>query len=371
MEFLLPEVFYDFSVDCEGKFTFLTEASPEVNRIFSKQNAEKLDDFSVAREDKCKKIHTKIYEKLDYFLKSNKIPHIIFHGASGTGKKTIVYNFINTIYQNDLQKRKTNVMFVNCAHGKGIKFIRDELKFFAKTNVHITNFPSQATANTFLPPERSEEKKDSGVLFKTIVLLNADFLTVDAQSALRRCIELFSYNTRFFIIVENKNKLLCPILSRFCEIYVPECKESSGTEFPKKSLNLHQYNLSLSNDFIKYKEDRKEELILILKEFNQFLLKREHESIEKYIFKLSSELYEKGFSCLDIIQQIHILPSRATEKSNNDLKPSSTERSEEQLHILMRFYKIKGEYRNEKLLMVYILNMIVYPDMFLKNTLCK
>ena len=121
----------------------------------------------------------------------------------------------------------------------------------------------------------------------------------------------------------------------------------------------------MNNDFIKYKEERKEELILILKEFNQFLLKREHESIEKYIFKLSSELYEKGFSCLDIIQQIHIFGGDIA-GAENDLKPSSTERSEEQLHILMRFYKIKGEYRNEKLLMVYILNMIVYPDMFLQ-----
>ena len=33
--------------------------------------------------------HHKIYEKLDYF-KTKKIPHIIFHGNSGTGKKTIL-----------------------------------------------------------------------------------------------------------------------------------------------------------------------------------------------------------------------------------------------------------------------------------------
>ena len=37
--------------------------------------------------------------------------------------------------------------------------------------------------------------------FKTIVMTNADKLTIDAQSALRRCIESFSHTTRFFIIV--------------------------------------------------------------------------------------------------------------------------------------------------------------------------
>jgi len=145
-------------------------------------------------------VHKNIIEKLEYFHKSNKIPHIIFHGSSGSGKRTIVDKFLNKIYNGEKQKIKSNVMFVNCAHGKGIKFIREELKFFAKTNIQSNN----------------------GIIFKSIVLLNADFLTIDAQSALRRCIELFSYNTRFFIIVENKNKLLNPILSRFCEIYVPE-----------------------------------------------------------------------------------------------------------------------------------------------------
>ena len=34
---------------------------------------------------------------------------------------------------------KEYVMYVNCAHGKGIRFIRDELKFFAKTNIQNQN----------------------------------------------------------------------------------------------------------------------------------------------------------------------------------------------------------------------------------------
>ena len=56
---------------------------------------------------------------------------------------------------------------------------------------------------------------------KSIILFNAGNLTTDAQSALRRCIEQFSHTTRFFIIVENTDLLLKPILSRFCNIYIP------------------------------------------------------------------------------------------------------------------------------------------------------
>ena len=40
-------------------------------------------------------IFENIQKKIDFFLETNKIPHIIFHGSSGTGKRTIVYNFIH------------------------------------------------------------------------------------------------------------------------------------------------------------------------------------------------------------------------------------------------------------------------------------
>ena len=143
-------------------------------------------------------IHQNIKEKLNNFIKNMKIPHIIFYGPSGSGKRVLVYEFIDNIYKNNKEIIKSHVMSIDCAHGKGIKFIREELKFFSKTN--ITN---------------KEE------VFKTVLLLNADKLTIDAQSALRRCIEEYSHTTRFFILINNKDQLLQPILSRFCLLFVP------------------------------------------------------------------------------------------------------------------------------------------------------
>ena len=150
--------------------------------------------------------HAHIESKLDYFIGSKKIPNIIFHGPSGSGKRTIIDGFLYKIYEGDRDKMKKHIMTVECSHGKGIKFIREDLKFFAKSHI----------------------QSNQGANFKSIVLLNADSLTIDAQSALRRCIELFSHNTRFFIIVENKERLLNPILSRFCEIYVSPLSRGLG-----------------------------------------------------------------------------------------------------------------------------------------------
>ena len=83
-----------------------------------------------------------IRNKLNYFYEINKIPHIIFHGPACSGKRTLVREFIQKIYGDDKIKIENNVLFVNCSHGKGIKFIREELKFFAKANIIDVPFKS-------------------------------------------------------------------------------------------------------------------------------------------------------------------------------------------------------------------------------------
>ena len=105
-------------------------------------------------------IHTEIKAKLNNFLKENNVPHLLFYGPCGSGKKTLVNEFIKSIYPNPEEYRQ-NVINVDCALGKGIQFIREEIKQFAKSNIFSKN------------------------KFKTILLYNADKLTVDAQSALR------------------------------------------------------------------------------------------------------------------------------------------------------------------------------------------
>ena len=204
-------------------------------------------------------IHQNIKDKLDFFYSSHKIPNLLFHGTTGSGKRTIVSEFIHKIYDNDREKIKSFVMYVNCSHGKGIKFIRDELKFFAKTHIN----------------------SNSGNTFKSIVLLNADKLTMDAQSALRRCIELFSHNTRFFIVAEDKYNLMKPILSRFCEIYVPEPVINGAI------VNLYKYNL---NNLFNMKDVKTARLEALKKELLKTINKKI--TIDK-LMGLCSKLYEK------------------------------------------------------------------------------
>ena len=263
-------------------------------------------------------IHSNIIEKLDYFLKIKKIPNLLFYGNSGVGKRTIVYAFIDKIYNNDKILKQNYVMFVNCAHCKGIKFIREELKFFAKTHINFQN----------------------GDIFKTIILSNADKLTIDAQSALRRCIELFSHTTRFFLIVEDKYKLLRPIMSRFSEIYIPQ------PYINNIRINLYQYNLypnpnsnpNPNPNTLSYLKKHLVNLDTNLK-----------------IIEMSEKLYDKGISGLDLMDYINIVYKENTEKYK----------------LLLTIQKIKKELRNEKIIILFILNLLFFrSESDLENILC-
>jgi DNA polymerase III delta prime subunit len=295
-------------------------------------------------------LHPEIKEKLNFFIETGKIPNIIFHGASGSGKRTIVHNFITDIYQNNKELIKNYVMYVNCAHGKGIKFVRDELKFFAKTHINV---------------------KGAGN-FKTIVLSNADELTIDAQSALRRCIELFSHTTRFFIIVQDKYKLLKPILSRLCEIFVYDPVINA------KKTNLHKHNIQLTFNESDANEKKMfkwfDKIFHPLQTINDVMPSAENvvgASAEgpanvssaagpagpagdyQELMELANILYEKGYSGLDLMKYIEQV------KNIEEMK---------KYQMLLVFNKVKKEFRNEKLFILFILNfMLLRSEYDLEN----
>jgi GTPase SAR1 family protein len=261
-------------------------------------------------------IHQPIKDKLNYFHNNKKIPNIIFNGPSGSGKSSIVNDFITLIYDGNKEKIKDFVMYVNCAHGKGIKFIREELKFFAKTHIN----------------------SNGGDVFKSIILLNGDKLTMDAQSALRRCIELFSHNTRFFIIVEDKYKLLKPILSRFCEIYIPEPIINGSI------VNLYKYNIDNTFKTKDVKHTRNEWLKKELMKYNKTI--DDSDSIKELIV-FSTKIYENGYSGLDIINIF-----------DNPKFMESSFSQEKRYELILTFNKTRKEFRNEKILILFVLNFI-------------
>lgn len=197
--------------------------------------------------------HFDIKKKLDYYVENDCVPNILFNGPYNSGKKCLLNYLLNSIYKDvDQDKRSEYIFIINCAFGKGIQLIRNELKFFAKTHIGKVT--------------------DRQYFFKSVVLLNAEKLTIDAQSALRRCIEIFSKSTRFFIVTHNKSSILYPIISRFSEIYV------SRENIKRQTTDIEKLT-TIKDVLHKMKDDR---------------------NICMYI----DELYNKNISSLDLIEYI-------------------------------------------------------------------
>ena len=269
-------------------------------------------------------VHEDIVRRLNVFADTNRIPNILIHGPSGAGKRTILSRYIKYIYNNDRLKIAEHVRYVECSQGKGIKFIREELKFFAKTNVH----------------------SDEGINCKCVVLLNADKLTVDAQSALRRCLELFTHTTRFFMVVQNKSGILRPILSRFCIIYIPmpivKGKEINliSWSLDKSFQSKGKTQIGIQKYIQNHNEGFKESIEAVKEKLNY-----------KTLMSIANELYEKGYSGIDLITFVN-------DHIDSDLKYS----------ILLALHKMKPEVRNEAMFIAFGLQCIfLRSDKALEN----
>ena len=125
-----------------------------------------------------------------------KLPHMIFYGPAGVSKTTVIDIVAQKIYGKD---KKRNTLFLNASDERGINTVRNKIKNFAKQKIYSTN-----PKNTFD--------------FKLIILDEADSMTSEAQTALRRIMESYSQITRFCFICNYVNKIINPISSR-CAVF--------------------------------------------------------------------------------------------------------------------------------------------------------
>ena len=163
--------------------------------------------------------HKAIFQTLKDYYDEGNVPNLVLFGDYQSGKKKLLSDFVNYIYSKTKRKEEY-IMRVNCLNANGIKFVRDDIKFFAQ--------------KVFFNQDKNQ--------FKSIILYNAELLTIDAQSALRRCIELFSKSTRFFLVVQNKAKLLKPILSRFSSFFVPRLGDTIRNKLEESKMYHKEFN---------------------------------------------------------------------------------------------------------------------------------
>ncbi|OKL57609.1 hypothetical protein UA08_07295 [Talaromyces atroroseus] len=134
-------------------------------------------------------------------LQASNLPHMLFYGPPGTGKTSTILALAKSLFGPTLFR--TRVLELNASDERGINIVREKIKDFARTQLSQPSGLDAAYREKYPCPP-----------FKIIILDEADSMTQDAQSALRRTMEQYSRITRFCLVCNYVTRIIEPLASR-------------------------------------------------------------------------------------------------------------------------------------------------------------
>ena len=174
-----------------------------------------------------KKILTNIIET-GYF------PNVLFYGPPGTGKTTTIINLVNSYQEKLNQKNKELMIHLNASDERGIDIIRSQINQFVNSKTMFTN----------------------GMKF--VILDEVDYMTKNAQQALRYLLQNFSNSVRFCLICNYISRIDEGLQNEFLRLRFNQLPENDIIKFLNnisvcEKLNLNEKSLYLIQKL--YKSD--------------------------------------------------------------------------------------------------------------------
>ncbi len=215
------------------------------------------------------KLHKDILKLLDFISKDDSIPHLIFYGNDGVGKRRIIKLFLEMLYGELVNNVEENMYLVS---GSGNKVKEVLVK---QSDFHIMIEPVDNNFDKYLIQDVVKEYAKriqinlfkSKKIFKSVMINNLDNLSYYAQTSLRRTMEKYSGTCRFIMWCKSLSKVIEPLKSRCICIRIGA---PTNDELFKLALTV----------------SAKENMNLKLEDYGK-LLKSSNGSIRKLLWKLN------------------------------------------------------------------------------------
>ena len=153
---------------------------------------------------------------LTNIINTGYFPNLLFYGPPGTGKTTTIINLVNSYQEKLNQKNKELMIHLNASDERGIDIIRSQINHFVN----------------------SKTMYNPGMKF--VILDEVDYMTKNAQQALRYLLQNFSNSVRFCLI--------CNYISRIDEGLQNEFLRLRFNQLPEKDIIKFLNNISISEN---------------------------------------------------------------------------------------------------------------------------
>jgi len=155
---------------------------------------------------------------------TNYFPNILLYGPPGTGKTTTIINMINTFQEKNDQLNKGLMIHLNASDERGIDIIRNQIHQFVNSNSLFHN----------------------GIKF--VILDEVDYMTKNAQQALKYLLQGFTDNVRFCLICNYISRIDESLQNEFMRIRFNQLPETDIIHFLstisiKENLNISDKKL--------------------------------------------------------------------------------------------------------------------------------